>query len=550
MESEKELPAARRKRLLRQFSKVARASLGTGLMGTLFTFPSVLASDLQRNPTSLYGTPLSMDGLQDLVGSLLMLSSLPGAWLTAVVAMRLGRRRSMMLCGVVAVLGWLGVALVPYPAGILTARCVSGLALGGLSVVVNAYVAELSDDDVRGMMSMSLNLAILLGQVFTVAVGYGARYYVVAFINALVPVAFVLFLIWLPESPSVLVLKDKNEKAKAVLLDLRGSKADVTGEIKSYKEFNSDQQGQESSAWRKLLQPAVLKNLVVVSALFVLVAFTGFLVVNANAAQMFQAAGTTVDAELAAIVLMLVQFGGGLAGFFLTDKIGRKNILYVGFILMTLGLGGMAVYSGLGLGQKETRSYIQFQPLEGRGGGGGGGEGGMEFLLQPPLPPSPPPYNTTTTTTTNLTLPLLNIEERQEEEEVKIVRLAGGETKKEEEEVDMKTVNITKMKGVEEEGMEVDVLVVGGGGWVPLACLVVSQTGVSLGVNVMPFILNQEYFPTAIRSQASGVCFTVWTLATFAVLQLYTPMVNSLTQAGLYGFYGAVCLLGLPLRLR
>lgn len=38
-------------------------------------------------------------------------------------------------------------------------------------------------------------------------------------------------------------------------------------------------------------------------------------------------------------------------------------------------------------------------------------------------------------------------------------------------------------------------------GWVPLACLVVSQTGVALGVNGIPFILSQEYFPTAIRPQ-------------------------------------------------
>lgn len=478
MAAGKELPGARRKRLLRQLSKVGRASLATGLMGTLFTFPSVLADDLHKHGTSLYGTPLTIDGLQDLVGSLLMLSSLPGAWLTAAFGMRLGRRKGMMVNGVVAIIGWLGVALIPYPAGILASRCVSGLALGGLSVLINAYVAELSDDDVRGMMSMSLNLAILLGQVVTVVLGYSLRYYTVAFINTLVPAAFVVFLVWLPESPSVLVLKGKDEQAMEVLLDLRGKHANLEEEVNSYKAFNKSQG--EGSTWRSLLQPSVVRSLTIVSMLFVIAAFTGFLVVNANAVQMLDAAGTSVDSGLGSIVLMVVQFVGGLGGFFLLDKIGRKNVLYLGFSGMVVALGAMAAYSGI----RQSHSIAI--------------DTAIINTTTAPLHQETPPHSTTFATTP--------------EGGYGVVEAPAGSS----------------------------------WGWVPLACLGVYLTAVSLGVNVIAFVLNQEYFPTAIRSQASGICFTVWTLATFSVLQLYTPMVTTMTQAGLYGFYAAVCLVGLP----
>lgn len=67
---------------------------------------------------------------------------------------------------------------------------------------------------------------------------------------------------------------DKDDKAREVLLELRGLKADVSGEIQSYRAFNQ-QQGSEGGAWRQLLKRDVLKNLAVVSSLFILVTFTG-----------------------------------------------------------------------------------------------------------------------------------------------------------------------------------------------------------------------------------------------------------------------------------
>ncbi|XP_042234718.1 facilitated trehalose transporter Tret1-like [Homarus americanus] len=453
VKKEGEKPQERRKRLLRQLTKVLQAALGSCMMGTLFTFPSVVSSDFANYNTTIYGTTISMEGYVDMIGSMVMAGSLPGAWLTAFVAFRLGRRWSMIVNGVVAVVGWLGVALLPTIAGILVSRCVSGMALGGLSVVINAYSAELADVDVRGMMSVALNMGIFSGQLFTVCIGYGVRYYVVALVDALIPVAFVLCLIWLPESPSILVLKGKEEEAKRVLLDLRGEHADLQAEIQSYKDMNTAMQNGPS--WRGLLIPQVLRSLAIVSTLFVLTTFSGFMVLNANASRMFEAAGSTVDGSLSAIVIMIVQFGAAFAGFFLMDKIGRKNILYVGFFLMGIALVALAIFVSV-TQQAEIKSV---------------------------------------------------------DEELLVLSEAAPEQRR--------------------------------GGWVPLACLVVSQAGVALGVNLMPFLLSQEYFPTSIRSQASSICFTVWTIANFALLQLYTPMAVGLTQPGLYGFYASVCVSGI-----
>ncbi|XP_047483521.1 facilitated trehalose transporter Tret1-like [Penaeus chinensis] len=461
----------RRSRLLRQGGKVFMASLGCWVMGSMFTFPSVVATDLLHSNTTIYGTPISFGNSLDMLGSLVQLGSLPGAWAVAGLAVVLGRRYSMMISGIVALLAWLGVGLSPSSVGVLVSRAVSGMAMGGLTVVVNIYAIELSDPDVRGMMGMMLNLGIMAGQLVTVSVGYETRYFVVALIDSLIPAIFFLGLIWLPESPSFLVLKGRDEEARKVIRQLRGEHINVDEEIHNYRAMNEGREGR--TVWRGLMQPRILKNLGIVSMLFVIVFFSGFFIVNANASRMFKAAGSTIDANLAAIIINIVQLIGGFIGFLLADKFGRKGLLYSGLTLMCISLTGLATYVGL------TESHD--------------GDGFPDDLLG----------NTTATpsisTFTN-------------------------------EQIDVMS-----------EGP-----VIQRHGWIPLACLIVCQFGAAFGVNAIPFILSTEYFPTWIRAQASGICFSVYTAASFSALQLYTPMREGLTQAGLYGFYACVSAVGIP----
>ncbi|XP_037778821.1 facilitated trehalose transporter Tret1-like isoform X1 [Penaeus monodon] len=434
----RESSAERRTRLLRQGLKMFMCSLAMWTMGSMYVFPSVLAHDLAAHNTTIYGSPITLTSSQvDMAGSLVMLGSTVGAWVVAPLMMRLGRRACILGSGSTAVLGWLGVALLPEPVGILVARGLSGMAAGGLSLVANSYGIELADPEVRGMMAMVLNLGILLGQVVTVSVGYDARYFIVALVDMALPLALLLSLFHLPESPPYLVLKGREGEAREVLLDLRGRCADLEGEIQSYKDLNRT--SESKGVWRDLLRPEVLKDLAVVSTLFILMYFTGYQVISANTSRMFEAAGSSLDDSLATIIVNVVQVAAAVAASLLMDRLGRRRSTMLSYGVMCAALGGLAVYL-LAAGEQDPR------PLA----------------------------------------------------------------------------------------------------WVPLVCLMVTQGAVTVGVNPVPFILSSEYFPTRIRAWAAGICYTVGNLAGFLALQLYTPMLEALGQVGLYAFYSAVCLAGVP----
>ncbi|XP_068248541.1 facilitated trehalose transporter Tret1-like [Palaemon carinicauda] len=80
--------------------------------------------------------------------------------------------------------------------------------------------------------------------------------------------------------------------------------------------------------------------------------------------------------------------------------------------------------------------------------------------------------------------------------------------------------------------------------YLPLVCLTVYMFASCIGAHPVPWIISTEYFPTIIRGQASALCVMVCSLFNFAVLQLYTPMQEVLTMAGLYWFYASVSILG------
>ncbi|XP_042886117.1 facilitated trehalose transporter Tret1-like [Penaeus japonicus] len=217
---------------------VVLASLGHLAIGSNVTFPSVAVSDLDNNNTTITGSQLVLtDTEKDMMGSLVSLGSLPGAWLAGVLMAVIGRRFSMILSGVVCFGSWVGVALLSTPASLLVARAIAGIASGSMSVAGNTYAVEMADIEIRGAVALIPTVALMLGQVLTVVIGYVARYYVVALVCSSLPLAYVVAMAMLPESrlcsPSGCVKGlGREDRARKTLLRLRGHHGDVDAEIK------------------------------------------------------------------------------------------------------------------------------------------------------------------------------------------------------------------------------------------------------------------------------------------------------------------------------
>ncbi|CAL4099171.1 unnamed protein product, partial [Meganyctiphanes norvegica] len=276
-------------------------------------------------------------------GSMVQIAGFPGVWMAGVLATVMGRKLCMILFTIIMLFSWIFIALFKTPAAILGARVLSGIAVGGITVAADSYLTEVPDIDVRGIMFGITSFSYVSGELLMLCLGYWFRYYTVALISAVLPAIFLFILFFIPESPTLLYLKGKEEPARKLLRRLRGPHANIEDELKSYRSLNLG--SQDRASWRGLLERETLKKIAIISGLFVLQAFSGEINIMVNASRVFETVGSAIDSQLSAIIMMAMQLFGSLFFGMLLDRFGRKRTLIVSFLVMGLSLTPMVAWS-------------------------------------------------------------------------------------------------------------------------------------------------------------------------------------------------------------
>ncbi|XP_042222490.1 facilitated trehalose transporter Tret1-2 homolog [Homarus americanus] len=410
----------------------------------------------------------------DMLGSLVPAGSVPGTCLGAIFVSSIGRRRSIMVLLLPTVVGWGMIAFAVNPAMILFGRFFNGVTCGMSTVSANTYIVELPDAAVRGTLFVIPTFFIIIGYVLTIASGLVLRWYQIPFLGISVSAACFIVMLFMPESPTYLVITDQKDEARKVLRNLRGPDVDVDEEINTLRSVNEKMISQP--LLKVLRQPVMVKNLSIIFILFFIMNFSGLPAIIINTTRIFLDAGSEMNENLATIIVLLMMFvGSGLSLFFL-DRIGRKKSLIASLTVTAICL--------LILGTFIHCKHIYKISI----------------------------YSEDVTSIYNFT--------------------AGT------------TSSDNMMLGNHMPNAPVDSSWTSEHSWVPLVCLLVYMASASFGLVHIPFILSNEYFPTAVRAQASSACLLVSNVFCLMALQLYTPMQMGLTPAGLCWFNAAVCVFG------
>src|ERR1035437_5568368 len=177
--------------------------------------------------------------MEEIVVSAVLVGAVFGAAAGGVLTSRFGRRKLIILAGMIFTMSAIGTALAPTIPWLITGMVVSGLAIGIASFISPMYIAELVPANVRGALVAVNMLAITTGIVIAYLVDYafssiqGWRY---MFGLAAIPAVGLAIGMWrLPDSPRWLISKSKVEDAKRVLKRVR-TVSDVGPEIKDIQE--------------------------------------------------------------------------------------------------------------------------------------------------------------------------------------------------------------------------------------------------------------------------------------------------------------------------
>ncbi|WP_047154190.1 sugar porter family MFS transporter [Aneurinibacillus tyrosinisolvens] len=297
-------------------------------------------------------------GLNSFTEGLITSSLLFGAALGAVFGGRLsdinGRRTNILYLAVLFFFSALGCTLAPNVTVMVISRFFLGLAVGGASVTVPAYLAEMSSADRRGRMVTQNELMIVTGQLFAFVINailgstmsHNENIWRYMLAIAALPAIFLFFgMLKVPESPRWLVSKGKNGDALSVLRKIREEKQ-AQSEFNKIKETFAEEAGAKQATFKDLNVPWIRRILFLGIGIAVVQQLTGVNSIMYYGTQILKDAGFETKAALIGNVANgAISVLATFVGIWLLGKVGRRPMLITGLLGTTASLLLIGLFS-------------------------------------------------------------------------------------------------------------------------------------------------------------------------------------------------------------
>ncbi|KAK4874657.1 hypothetical protein RN001_014017 [Aquatica leii] len=341
------------------FCSLSATLLTTSMyMFVIWPSPSI---PLLTSPNSPIGVQLTKEEVSWVV-SVKSLGMIPGAFLTGVLMDRFGRRKSLILGGLLLFLPWIIIILFASLPMLILSRALSGVGAALVSGTVSIYIGEISQKDIRGRLAAIPSLGTVIAAIVILAVGPFVSFMTLAFICAVPSTIFCATCYFLPESPYYLVKIKQREAAYEVLRTL--SKTTNTGSWLSEIETTVEK---DESCQLKIkhlfLERNYRKSLGFVLAVKTLQQFCGLYAINAYLQTIMQESKTSLSPETSSVIFAAIQIPCVFLSIYLVDKVGRRPLLVVSSAGCAVALIGEGIYFYLLDTQKVDLSSVYFLPL-------------------------------------------------------------------------------------------------------------------------------------------------------------------------------------------
>ena len=168
------------------------------------------------------------DSQTEIAASSLLLGCVVGASVAAFTSDRFGRKKVLLGAALLFTISSLGAALPRDLTEFVIARVLGGVAIGIASTLSPLYIAEIAPARRRGLLVSLNQLAIVSGILLSYSVNYlltgaGPSNWRWMFASAAVPsLAFLITLLFIPESPRWLMQKGREAEAEGFLAQIMG----------------------------------------------------------------------------------------------------------------------------------------------------------------------------------------------------------------------------------------------------------------------------------------------------------------------------------------
>lgn len=270
------------------------------------------------------------------VGGLMPLAALAGGVLGGPLVDYIGRRRTILITAVPFFIGWLLIATAKIVHLVLAGRAICGLCVGIGSLAFPVYLGETIQPEVRGTLGLFPTAIGNIGILICYVAGKYLDWSQLAYLGAALPIPFLLLMFMIPETPRWYISRGRNEEARKALQWLRGANTKIDNEMRDIA--LTDAEIENESSIKELLSMKYMKAILISLGLMLFQQLSGINAVIFYTVKIFKMSGSSVDENLSTIIVGVVNFISTFFATALIDRTGRKILLYISSVTMTITL--------------------------------------------------------------------------------------------------------------------------------------------------------------------------------------------------------------------
>ncbi|KAL1492216.1 hypothetical protein ABEB36_012699 [Hypothenemus hampei] len=330
------------RRYLAQILAVFIKNINLFIYGTTLGLPTILVPSLSGKDAIV----LDEEGIS-WIASIINLCVPLGCLMSGAFSRKFGRIRSLQIVSVPYFLAFLTFHFSTEPWHIFFALCLVGTA-GGLSESpALSYAVEVSEPNLRGVLTSTSTLFISLGILFSFILGSFYSWRTVALIIAVPPVASIFLLMVIPETPYWLISRNRLKKSQESLAWLRGW-TNVENVDKEFMEIRKNVQNIPSNSLKSNLkmyfEGRFFKPYFLIILMFIFDHF-GFTPISVYAVSLFDVFQIPINSYYATIFIGLANLLGSVICMLVLRFTGKRLLIFACLLGICINFILVGIYS-------------------------------------------------------------------------------------------------------------------------------------------------------------------------------------------------------------
>ncbi|CAA2960906.1 sugar transport 1-like [Olea europaea subsp. europaea] len=304
-------------------------------------FPSVYHKQMNDTSTNQYCKFDSQ--ILTLFTSSLYLAALVASFFASTMTKKFGRRKSMMLGGIIFLVGAIINAAAVHVSMLIIGRVLLGIGVGFANQSVPLYLSEMSPYNYRGTFNVCFQLMITIGilvanllNYFSAKIEGGWGWRLSLGLAGVPAIVIIIASFFLSDTPNSLMDRGKEDEAKALLKRIRGVE-NVDAEFNDILAAKNEARLVQNP-WQNIFKRLCYRPQLVMS---ILIPFfqqlTGINVVMFYAPVLFKTIGFGSNASLmSAVITGIINALATLVSVAFADKWGRRTLFLEGGVQMLI----------------------------------------------------------------------------------------------------------------------------------------------------------------------------------------------------------------------